>query len=78
MASQEWFPATARNCSLLVITLLAGCGGGGSDSGGGGGTAGPTPTAQATADQTVPVGTPATLDGSDSDSQTGSSIERPW
>ena len=28
MASQGWFRSAARNCSLLVITLLAGCGGG--------------------------------------------------
>jgi K319-like protein/FG-GAP repeat protein len=76
MASQGWFPTAARNCSLLVITVLTGCGGGGDS--GGGGAAGPAPTAQATADQTVPVGTPTTLDGSASESPTGTPLSYQW
>jgi K319-like protein/FG-GAP repeat protein len=77
MASQGWFPTPARHCSLLVILLLVGCGGGG-DSGSGGGPAAPAPTAQAIADQTVPVGTPTTLDGSGSESPTGTPLSYQW
>jgi hypothetical protein len=56
--------------------VLGGCGGGG-DSGGGGGAT-PAPTAQASADQTVPVGVQATLDGSASDSPTGAPLSYRW
>jgi hypothetical protein len=56
--------------------VLGGCGGGG-DSGGGGGAT-PAPTAQASADQTVPVGTPTTLDGSASDSPSGAPLSYQW
>ena len=62
--------------SLLVMMLLAGCSSGGDSGGGGGGSA--APVAQASADQTVPVGTPATLDGSASDSPSGAPLSYQW
>ena len=71
MASHAWFPAVSWN-SLLLALLVRGCGGGGDSVGGGAGT--PAPTANATADQTVPVGTPTTLDGSASESPTGTPL----
>ena len=76
MASQGRFHTAARNFSLLVIMLLAGCGGGGDS--GGGGAASPAPTAQATAEETVPVGTPTTLDGIGSESPSGAPLSYQW
>jgi len=62
--------------SLLVILLLAGCSGGGDSGGGGAGT--PAPTAHATVDSTVAVGSPTTLDGSASESQAGLPLSYQW
>ena len=63
--------------SIVLLGFIAGCSGG-DDSGGGGGAAAPAPTAQATADETVPVGTPTTLDGSTSESPTGAPLSYQW
>jgi len=63
--------------SIVLLGFIAGCSGG-DDSGGGGGAAAPAPTAQATADETVPVGTPTTLDGSTSESTTGAPLSYQW
>ena len=76
MLPQRWSSVVTWNGLLLVMMLLAGCSGGGDS--GGGGAAGPAPTAQASADQTVPVGTPATLDGSASDSPSGAPLSYQW
>src|SRR5687767_15745753 len=76
MASQGWSSVVTWNVSLLVMVLLAGCSSGGDSGGGGGGSA--APVAQASADQTVPVGTPATLDGSASDSPSGAPLSYQW
>src|SRR5688572_27370458 len=65
---------TALNASFLVLILLAGCGG--SDSGGG--TAGPVPTADAGADETVAVGIPVILDGSASEGSAGAPVFYQW
>ena len=72
MAPPGWSSVVTWNGSLLVMMLLAGCSGGGDSGGGGAGT--PAPTAQASADETVPVGTPTTLDGSASDSPSGAPL----
>jgi hypothetical protein len=77
MAPQGWRPTAKWNWLLCFMTLVTGCGGGG-DTGGGGGAAGPAPTAQAAADQTVPVGTPTTLDGTGSESPTGAPLSYQW
>ena len=69
MASQGWPSGVTWNFTILVMLLFAGCGSGG-DSGGSGGNPA-APTAQATADDTVPVGSLVTLDGSDSNSPSG-------
>jgi hypothetical protein len=61
---------------LLAIFLLSGCSGGGNSSGGDTGT--PPPTAHASLDEMVPVGTPATLDGSASESPTGLPLSYQW
>src|SRR5215213_4325586 len=45
MAAERWFRTAARNSSLVVIMLLAGCGGGGGNGNGGGSS--PSPTASA-------------------------------
>ena len=77
MAPQGSSSSVTWSGTLLVMVFLAGCGGG-DDSGGGGGSVAPAPTAQATADETVPVGTPATLDGSASESPTGAPLSYQW
>jgi K319-like protein/FG-GAP repeat protein len=76
MARQRWLPFVASNVFFVVVILLAGCGGGGDS--GGGGAATPPPTAQASADEMVPVGTPTTLDGSGSESPTGIPLSYQW
>ena len=70
MASQGWPSGVTWNFTLLVMLLFAGCGGSGGDSGGNGGNPA-APTALATANDTVPVGSPVTLDGSASNSPSG-------
>ena len=77
MASQGWPSGVTWNFTLLVMLLFAGCGGGGGDSGGNGGNPA-APTAQATADGTVPVGSPVTLDGSASNSPFGAPLSYQW
>ena len=77
MASQGWPSGVTWSFTLLVMLLFAGCGGGGGDSGGSGGNPA-APTAQATADDTVPVGSPVTLDGSASDSPSGAPLSYQW
>ena len=62
MASQGWPSGVTWNFTLLVMLLFAGCGGSGGDSGGSGGNPA-APTALATADDTVPVGSAVTLAG---------------
>jgi uncharacterized delta-60 repeat protein len=54
--------------------LLAGCSGGDS----GGGAAGPVPTADAWADETVAVGIPVILDGSASEGPAGAPVSYQW
>ena len=77
MARQRWFPFATSNVFIVVVVLLVvGCGGGGDSGGGGAGT--PVPTAQASADETVPVGTPTTVDGSASESPTGVPLSYQW
>jgi hypothetical protein len=56
--------------------LLIACSGGDSDSGGGGGAG--APTANARADETAAVGVPVTLDGSASDSPSGTPVSYQW
>src|SRR5687767_8844447 len=75
MAPQRSSSVMTWSLSLLVMLHLAGCSGGG-DSGGGAGT--PAPTAQASADETVPVGTPTTVDGSASESLSGAPLSYQW
>src|SRR4026208_2101068 len=77
MASQGWPSGVTWSFTLLVMLLFAGCGGGGGDSGGSGGNPA-APTAQATADGTVPVGSPVTLDGSASNSPSGAPLSYQW
>ena len=77
MASQGWPSGVTWNFTLLVMLLFAGCGGGGGDSGGNGGNPA-APTALATADDTVPVGSPVTLDGSASNSPSGAPLSYQW
>ena len=74
MAPQGWSSPVTGSLALLVV-LLAGCGGGDS---GGGGLGSSAPTAQARADETVPVGTPTILDGSQSESPTGTPLSYQW
>ena len=77
MASQGWPSGVTWKFTLLVMLLFGGCGGGGGDSGGSG--ANPAaPTALATADDTVPVGSPVTLDGSASNSPSGAPLSYQW
>ena len=74
MASCHEWQGTTVNLFLLFIALLAGCGGGDS----GGGTAGPTPTADAGADEIFAVGVPVTLDGSASEGPSGAPVSYQW
>src|SRR5688572_17904996 len=60
---------------LFCVILLAGCSGG---SDGGGGSAAPAPTANAGVDETAAVGVPVVLDGSASDSPTGTPVSYQW
>ena len=76
MAPDEASSAVGWSSLLLLMMFLSGCSGGGDSGGGGAGT--PAPTAQATADATVPVGTPTTVDGSASDSPSGAPLSYQW
>ena len=76
MAPHGSSPVVAWNVSLLVVVLLAGCGGGGDS--GGGGEAGPAPLADAGQNETAPVGTAVTLDGSASESPSGAPVSYQW
>ena len=75
MASRRWSSVAAWTRSVLVMVFLSGCGGG-SDSGGG--AAGPVPTADAGADETVAVGIPVILDGSASEGPAGAPVSYQW
>ncbi len=76
MPPEGWSSVVTRRFSLLVMMFLAGCGGGGDS--GGGVSATLAPTAQASADDTVPVGVQTTLDGSESKSPTGTPLSYQW
>src|SRR5688572_23667496 len=75
MAPRRSSSLMAWTCSLLIMMLLAGCGGSGDS---GGGTAGPVPTADAGADETVAVGIPVILDGSASEGPAGAPVSYQW
>src|SRR4051812_33684542 len=64
-------------CLVVSCVLLSCSGGDGGNSGGsGGGSA--APTAEAKGDETVPVGTAVTLDGTASQSPSGASVSYQW
>jgi len=74
MLPQGWFPV--GTWVFCIMVLLAGCGG--DDDSGAGGAGSTAPSAQATADETVPVGVQVTLDGSASDSSSGAPLSYQW
>lgn len=75
-SSSTFFAFSPSIFLVFFIVLLVGCGGG--DSGGGGGSNPAAPTAQVQADQTVPVGTLVTVDGSKSNSPSGAPLSYQW
>ncbi len=76
MRPQGWPAATTWNGLLVLVLLLSGCGGGGNAGGPDGGSA--APAAQAQGDETAPVGTAVTLDGTASHAPSGAPVSYQW